>query len=96
MKDAAKVDLKAVTEKDKAAEERQRLAILLLRKQKEMTEEFGVLTRHTGGYLSKSMCVAYEKGISDVIKLILKEKTNEESVQSKEEPSTSSSTAPTT
>lgn len=57
--------------------EQTRLAELIFKRAPHMTAEYRVLLQHTGGLVSQSMTYAYNKGLQDAIKLILKEsKTN--------------------
>lgn len=57
--------------------EQTRLAELIFKRAPHMTAEYCVLLQHTGGLVSQSMTYAYNKGLQDAIKLILKEsKTN--------------------
>lgn len=62
---------------DLIATEQTRLAELIFKKAPFMTAEYRILQKHTGGLVSQSMAYAYNKGLQDAIKLILKEnKTN--------------------
>jgi hypothetical protein len=61
---------------DPAEVERTRLAELLFTRAIHMTNEYRALIRPTGGLLTTSMVYAYNKGIQDSIKLLLKENTN--------------------
>lgn len=53
--------------------ERTRLAELIFKKSDKMVAEYRALIQHTGGLLTSSMVYAYQKGIQDTIKTILKE-----------------------
>lgn len=61
--------------------EKQRLVVLILKKKDQMTAEYKALVRHTGGLTTASMIVAYDRAINDIIKLLLKEKRDETTVQ---------------
>lgn len=61
------------TAKDPLEQERSRIAELLFTKAIHMTAEYRALIKHTGGLLTSSMVYAYNKGLQDSIKLILKE-----------------------
>lgn len=60
--------------------ERTRLWRMILESRDSMTAEYKALIRHTGGLVTNSMTYAYSKGINDVMKLILKENNEDESV----------------
>lgn len=79
--DSTKVELpKEEALKDPATEERQRILQMLFRDKERMTVEFSKVVHYTGSLVTGSMKVAYSRAINDVIKLILKESTNEKSV----------------
>lgn len=42
------------------------------------TRDYEALIKHTGGYLSASMAVAYSAGVHKMLNILLKELTNEE------------------
>lgn len=72
-----KEEVKATPEQ----QEKQRLLLLILSKKDHMTAEYKALVRHTGGLTCASMVIAYDKALNDVIKLLLKEKKDEETVK---------------
>lgn len=55
-----------------AEQERTRLAKLLFDRIPYMASDYESLMKYTGGFLSKSMAVAYQKGLNDALKLLLK------------------------
>lgn len=68
-------------DKDVAKTEKERLLVLLLKNSAQMTAEYRILIKNTGGLLTNSMVYAYSKGINDAIKLLTRnEESNEKSV----------------
>lgn len=76
-------DTKAPTDPiaEATKKEKERILTLLLSKAAPMASDYRQLIKHTGGLIETSMTYAYSKGIQDVIKLLIKEGTNEKSVQ---------------
>ena len=71
-------------ETSKESNEVVRVAGLLFKQTPYMVRDYKSLVAHTGGLTSASMAVAYNKGLSDALKFILKEMKNEE----KQDPTT--------
>ncbi len=63
---------------EKPKQEKKSVAEKLFKRMPKMTSDYEQLVRYTGSYLSKSMVVAYNKGLNDALKLIMKEETTNE------------------
>lgn len=66
-------EVKLPTTKDPATEEKNRLLALIIREREDMVSRYKNTIKHTGSLLTESMTYAYSKGISDIIKLLVKE-----------------------